>query len=246
MAEPSYAESKGLHIIIKGVLHDVELFPDLLDLSGSAVAEHLEGKVQKERPHYHCWVPKTTATKEQWKGLLRAYYDTKVPGLDWNRNANAYYTVKYHNSFDAWVTYASDPEEYKKASWVKWNCPGEPPKMRNISELILPAQGGATGPQNVIHLGPGLVVAKDKKFSSLEKQQRFLRYVKDSITEDEWNSQTAHSISRLFFRYCGQNGFTAMHGGYTYVNYVLSQLLTGTKLEDAESRFADILCSKFF
>lgn len=130
-------DHEGIHIIIKGDLHDVELIPEISDLSGCAVVEHKEGKKQKERPHYHCWIPKEADTK-LWKERLRTYYDSKLPGLKWNTHANAYYTVKEHDSFYAWVDYVVRDPDVKISSWIKWNRPGEPPPIR--SEIPIVAQ----------------------------------------------------------------------------------------------------------
>lgn len=128
----------GIHIVIKGELHDVELFPELADLSGSAVVEHKEGKRQKERPHYHCWVPKDYATVKLWKERLRTYYDSRVSNLKWNTHANSYYTIKDHDSFDRWVQYVVKDPDVKVSSWVKWNLPGSPPQLYSLDDLVLP------------------------------------------------------------------------------------------------------------
>jgi len=230
----------GIHIIIKGDLHNVEIFPEIMDLSGSAVVEHLEGYVQKERPHYHVWIPHKNPTltdEKHWKAKLRAYYDTKIDGLNWNKNANAYYCVKKHNSYQAWERYVARDPEVKISSWIKWNRYGDPPPLV-ITQRTMVTVGQSTTKQTGSQLG--------RKQTTLDKQQRFLRFVQDCFDPDEYNTLTPEILTDYLFEYCGKNEFVSLQASYTFINYALSQLLTGEARNRYKSRFRDVIISKFF
>jgi len=130
----------GIHLVIKGLLHGVgtEYYKDI---SGCAVGQHAKGLLQKERPHYHIWLPDTYTIKGV-KEIIRQYYDTKLPDLKWNRNGNAYYAVKAHNSFNKWKGYVFDPAlaDCKQPTVEVWNVP----ETRPIDYTALVYTGEAT------------------------------------------------------------------------------------------------------
>lgn len=232
----------GYHFVIKGELHQ-HPFPDFLDVSGVAICEHLEGKVQKERPHYHCWVPRTSLHVDKWKkDIIRPFYDSQYPdpkALKWNTHANSYYMFKEHDSYSDWEKYVARDPEVKKGSWIRWNRPGVPPPIEPgiaISDFIV------TGPVNTIIDCPIKVVRK----SSLEKQIKFLNYVKSCVDESDYDTLTPEILTDYVFEYCGKNEFVAMNAAYTFINYALSQLLTGDARARYKERFRSVICSKFF
>ena len=125
--EVAAPDSPGVHVVIKGVLHGVgtEYYKDI---SGCAIGQHAKGLLQKERPHYHIWLP-NTYTVTALKATLRSYYDSKLPDLKWNTHANSYYTVKEHNSFRKWKEYVFNPElaDCKQPTVEVWNVPDQRP-----------------------------------------------------------------------------------------------------------------------
>lgn len=174
--EPSDPPEHGLHIIIKGDLHTCELFPEISNFPRCAVVEHKEGRKQKERPHYHCWLPfeaPTKATELEWKLKCRTYYDSVLSGLNWNRNANAYYTVKCHDSYKRWFEYVVRDPDVKISSWIKWNREGEPPPI--LVEIPIVAQ-----PTNSLVIIP--------KMESQRKEAchlRFWKWLQNQEVEDD-------------------------------------------------------------
>lgn len=130
-----------LHVVIKGVLHDCQLPTTISDLSGAVVVEHKYGLVQKERPHYHCWIPGVPSIS-RFKAELREYYDGLISDLKWNTHANAYWTVKEHGSFKSWLKYVLY-DDCKSPSVIVWNRSDPRPELpdlaRSIDELIIPA-----------------------------------------------------------------------------------------------------------
>ena len=192
-------DHEGIHIIIKGDLHNVDLIPTISDLSGCAVAEHKEGRKQKERPHYHCWLPKDTATVKQWKERLRAYYDTQVPNLKWNTHSNAYYTVKEHDSFHKWVEYVARDADVKVSSWIKWNLPGDPPKLFTLEDLVVPA------PVNEIVVLPS-IPEKDKT----KREAAHIRFYNWLMKQQIDDELTIHEITEYWVEWS--------HGAYELRN----------------------------
>lgn len=238
MEEPSHPDETGIHVIIKGDLHDVELFPEFLELSGCAIMEHMEGWIQKERPHYHVWVPyrnPTVKVEENYRKLLRAYYDTKISNLIWKTHANSYYCVKAHNSFTKWLQYVAKDPEVKRGSCIKWNRDGDPPKIEIIANTI-------------VNVGVDTVptTTKTSKKTSLEKQQKFLRFVQDAFAPEDYNTLTPEILTDYLFEYCANNEFVALNASYTFINYALSHLLDGEARRRYKERYRDVIISKFF
>lgn len=133
---PPPTHPPGLHVVIKGLLHPAgtEWFKDI---SGCCIGQHKEGLTQKERPHYHIWLPNTYTVKNV-KADLRKYYDTLIPDLKWNTHANAYYTVKDHDSFQNWKEYVFNPDlaECKKPTVELWNSLEPRPIISDINDLV--------------------------------------------------------------------------------------------------------------
>lgn len=204
----------GISITLKYKLHDDGCPNMYSDLSGSAVAEHKEGFVQKERPHYHIWIPEPWTCKAQglklekrYKQQIREFFMPRISGVDWNKDCNALYCVKHHDSFHTWVRYVTE-EQIKKGSWYKWNCRGEPPPMRQMDDLILPVVNVET-PTNVIHYEVSPVVAKTPKDASKREAAhiRFYNWLLQQEIEDEL---TIHEITEYWVEWS--------HGAYELRN----------------------------
>lgn len=227
-----------LHVVIKGKLHGVqELPPVLQNLPESAVIQHSRGLKRTENPHYHCWVPGVPDIAA-FKAEMRSFYDKKLPDLEWKTHGNAYWTVKvFQTGYDDWLRYVIDPKEVKAPTWILWNRTGSPPEVpteRDLSELVL------TSPTDKVE------EKKPVKKQSLEKQLKFLNYVLDNSPHEDNNKLTPMDIASMLFKYCQFNGQTTEACCFTYVNFVLSHVHTGSKYLETQRAFADRITTRFF
>lgn len=198
---------QGYHITIKGVLHQYG-YDYFKDISGCVVVEHREGLTQKERPHYHIWIPPSDSIP-RIKRALRSYYDEKNEDLNWNTHANAYYSVTPHNSYEKWLKYTIDPEKasVKKPTIVLWNLPGSPPEVRPAAELIVSGLDGGIAPSGAT--GPTVVVASRKHVTTEDKQKKFYQFVKEYYQENKGEEVSYNSVARLLDDYA-KGGFNEM------------------------------------
>lgn len=227
-----------LHVVIKGRLHDVqELPPVLQNLPESAVIQHARGLKRTENPHYHCWVP-GVPDADAFKAEMRSFYDKKLPDLKWKTHGNAYWTVKvFQTGFDDWLKYVIDPKEVKAPTWIQWNRTGSPPEVHTEMPLDNLIVDPVTLPQ---------VVTVTTKKSSLDKQQKFLNYVLDNSPHEDNNNFTPQEVAEMLFEYCKFNGQTTESCCFTYVNFVLSHVHTGSKFAATRRAFGDKIVSRFF
>lgn len=223
----------GLHVVIKGELYQygLEWFSDI---SGCAAIEHKFGLVQKERPHYHIWLPSSYSVSNT-KKALREFYDTKQEGLKWNTHANAYYTVKEHGDFDKWLNYAWSKDECKEPSVGIWNvgCEKPLPKPTPINELVYAKAS------DVPESKP--IPAKRKKEPT--KMEQFYLYCKSYFDEFPMKDISRDEILKLLLSWSkgGMNKFRV----YEFVHYATYRLLaeggekTSKAFESFESRILD-------
>lgn len=188
----------GYHITLK---HDIHGLKDLTlyDVEGVACVEHAEGLVQKERPHYHIWVPHDTLPTayevDKKRKELRSHYLTLAPHLS-GLNGNALYAVIAHNNYDNWKEYVIR-EKCKKPKVIFWNRPDPAPEFAPPDQppdaLILPA----------LDVDAPVAVVKEKKKDPAYK--RFETYCNELVnpTIDEviehWTSWTQgnHEMHRV-------------------------------------------------
>lgn len=189
----------------------------------------MEGLVQKERPHYHIWIPGEFSTPKplnEFKSRLRAYYDTKITGLKWDTDANAYWCLKSHKDREAWISYTSDPEKAKckKPSILLWNAPDKP-EVRSLEELILPAPAGEL-PK------PGTVKAKPPS-----KLESWCAHVKNQLDANPDLPVDRNTLIRLLINYSkgGMNKYRVAE----WVNTALFRYLedSGEQRKDAFEDF---------
>lgn len=211
----------NVHVVIKGVLH--QYGPDFFkDISGCVVVEHAIGLVQKERPHYHIWYP-GVSDEDSTRRSLRNYYDTKNKELKWNTHANAYYTVKKHDDFEAWLHYTWYNADCKLPALLVWNLPGERP-VRLMDELILPAPSGSDG----IAL-TGVTTSAVAVASQPPKEKRkeacylkFYKYCKDSLVGPN-DKPTLDDIVELWIAFtCGNYELRNVSAPVRYAWYMLN------------------------
>lgn len=149
----------GYHIVLKHDLHDLKDVT-LYNVEGGACVEHATGLVQKERPHYHIWVPHEGKPSDyevkKKREELRAHYMALAPHLV-AVNGNALYSVKAHDSFDNWKQYVIR-ENCKHPKVIFWNRSDPAPEFespRSLEELIFP--------DRVVQETPIAVVKEKKK-----------------------------------------------------------------------------------
>jgi len=188
-----------VHVVIKGRLHELG-YTYFQDISGCVIVEHKVGLVQKERPHYHIWLPGVPDVRST-KNALRAHYDTLDSNLKWNTHANAYYTVKEHNDFDAWLNYAWTNADCKLPELVLWNLP-DPRPVRPFDELILPAQdGGIAGPTNYVVATEVASQPRKKQKTSEDKFNDFCNYCKSYYDENKDENIEDFKVKELLWSY---------------------------------------------
>lgn len=199
-------------MVIKGILHTIgsDYFNDI---SGCAVVQHMHGLVQKERPHYHIWLP-SGYNVNSTKKLLRDYYDSKIADLKWNTHANAYYTVKEHDSIEKWLEYVIDPAkaDCKKPEILCWNISDRSrPVVRSLDELILPDLSGSESKVTV--------VSARKHITTQDKQAKFYKYVKEFYELSPGHAVDHVVISDLLYEY-STGGFN-VNAAPQYIEYAL-------------------------
>lgn len=190
----------GIHVTIKGILHQygIEYFTNI---EGCVIVEHKEGLIQKERPHYHIWLP-SSHTIDSTKRALRSYYDTKTSELKWNTHANAYYSVTPHDNFQKWIDYTIDPEksQVKKPSIQLWNRSEPRPEVRIIDNLVLPG---------LSIVSPPVATTVKKHQNTLDKQAKFYNFVKEYVSENPQEVLGYTDITGLLYEY-SKGGFNEM------------------------------------
>lgn len=179
----------GIHIIIKGILHPIglEFFEQFREV---IAVQHKEGLVQKERPHFHIWIP--IGHVEQLKKDLRKFYDARIPGLEWNTHANAYYTVKDYDKFENWIEYVYNPQtaKCKKPTIELWRSPQtRPPPLPEVIEVneLIYETGDPTNVQE-----PKVIITKDKSKRE-SASARFLKYCKQEEMENATIEEVAEA-----------------------------------------------------
>lgn len=202
-----------VHVVLKGVLHDCQLPTYLSDLSGVVIVEHKFGLIQKERPHYHCWIPGVSRLS-QFKADLRGYYDGLIPDLKWNTHANAYWTVKEHGSFESWLNYVLN-EECKSPTVVVWNRSGprpvSPDVSRSIDDLIIPA--------NVVTEVP---VVKSPESSRSKKEPCYKRFINYLNSQNVRNPTLDECLEYWFEWTNGNYELRNVSGPVRHAYYVLN------------------------
>lgn len=154
----------GFHFVIKGVLHQYK-YELVKDLSGCVVVEHRKGLVQKERPHYHIWIPHGSIINgakciKEYKQVIREHYSALNKDLDWNRNANAYYSFTPHSSFDNW--------------------PDRVPELSPLESLVI-EHSDLTGPINVTYVTNTITNPVNTKSKSKAKSVLFYEHCLDIL-----------------------------------------------------------------
>lgn len=192
---------EGYHLVIKGILHQYR-YDIVKDISGVVVVEHLKGLVQKERPHYHIWVPYSSCiggstSRDGIKKVIRDHYTALNSTLDWNRNANAYYSFTPHSSFDNWLNYTFvSCKDCKEPKLHVWNREGAPPDriepLDPLQALVMEAGAAdAAAPAGVN-----------------------VTYVTNHITNPPHTKSKSKSRAVLFYEHC-LDKYTGTDGPYS-------------------------------
>lgn len=180
----------AMHVTLKGEMYKYG-YDMFQHLPGSVVVRHMEGLVQKERPHYHIWWP-TDLKKSHATDVIKQYVRSKDATFA-DKNGNALYSCTPHDSFTRWLDYTIDPmkAKVKKPEIMVWNLPDPKPEVRSEAQLILPALS-----VEVLNT----VSSTEKKKSKRNRGVEFYNYmidkyvgVKDVISQDR--------IKREFWRW---------------------------------------------
>lgn len=222
-----------------------ELREALLGLKGWAIVSH-EGGKEGEHPHLHCYIQHSEPiTAMTVKNRLKKH----APQIFGDFKGNGSWSFRPHNSLETWWEYVwRDPYLTKRPALVMWSLESEQLPIPENQNLVLESPG------NIIAMGPlrktlqTVQVVKEKKKTTQEKQQKFLRYVRDLIEIDGTNpnEMEAQDILELLYSYCRDNGFTTEACCFTYVHYVMANIHTGDKFKESQRRFAVRLANKYF
>lgn len=211
----------GLHVVIKGVLfqHGIDWFKDI---SGCVVVKHQFGLVQKERPHYHIWLPDTYDVVSTKKSL-REYYDTKEKDLKWNTFANSYYTVKEHDNFDKWWAYTYK-ENCKEPDLVLWNASSERPITTPSNLVVLHGPSDEFFEPVTEALSVSKPVAPKPRKKEPTKIEAFFNYCEKYYKDNPSESISRHDVLELLLSWSkgGMNKFRV----YEFVQYATFRLLS--------------------
>lgn len=196
-----------------------------------------------EKPHYHLYY---NAGKEVTQKEVQELVKSNEIVTKYYKASNGFWSVETDPGYDlnSYWNYVWKDYPKKKQRLMFWNIP-EP--QLPIPDFIMESPG------NVIALGPLeeyrhriVEVKKDPKKSALEKQQKFLKFVKEYYEGTDYNELTPKKVIKRLYDYCGENGFTTEHCCFTWVNYVLANLLTDDQRKKSRSAFAARLESRFF
>lgn len=198
----------------------------------------------QEKPHYHLYYNAgSEVTKDKVQELVKAntivskYY--KASNGFWSVDTDPKYDLDTYWEY-VWRNYPT-----KRQRLIFWNIE-EPQK--EIPDLVVPCVV-APGPLDEYRgTANGTIKVQSNKKTSLEKQQKFLRFCKDMIELDgkEPNEITPRKVFKYLYEYCKENGHTTEYSCFTYVNYVISNIHTGTQYKESRRRWADRMVDKFF
>lgn len=198
------------------------------------------GKGFKDKPHYHLYY---NAGEEVVKEKVQELVRSNDIVQKYYKASNGFWSIdtKPEYDLDSYWTYVWKDYPAKKQRLIFWNIPVDP---YPIPSLVMESPGNiiATGPLDAHR---GRVSTANKKLS-LEKQQKFLKHVKEYYEGKDLNAITPTQVIKRLYDYCGQNGFTTEACCYTWVNYVMANIHTGEAYKESRSRFVDRIFQKFF
>lgn len=193
----------------------------------------------REKPHYHIYYNCDTVKEEVQKTIrqneiVQKYY-VASNGF-WSVDTKPEYTLEKY-----WE-YVWDNHPFKGQRLLWWDIQDaqlEIPTVSPYATILEPYRGR---PHHIeIVTAPKVKAAK----SSLEKQQKFLKYCRDQY-ELINKPVTAKRTIKLLYEYCKDNGFTTETCCFVWVNYVMANLLTGEDYKISRRGFAERLENKFF
>lgn len=201
-------------------------------------------KKYNEKPHYHLYYNSGEEVRQKkvqdllkTNEIVRKYYVSKNDF--WSTKTAFNYNLESYWEY-VWADYPS-----KSQRLVFWNISEPQLPIPMPMDLILETPGNiiATGPLDEHRF---LGKAKDSKKSSLEKQQKFLKHVKEYYEGKDLNTVTAKKVIKRLYDYCGQNGFTTEACCYTWVNYVIANIHTEETYKESRRDFTDRIHRRFF
>lgn len=197
------------------------------------------GKGFKEKPHYHIYYD---AGKEVVKESVQELVRSNEIVQKYYKASNGFWSIdtKPEYDLDSYWTYVWAQYPTKKQRLIFWNIPT--PQLP-IPDLVMESPG------NIIATGPLEEFRKKTQARkiSLEKQQKFLKYVKEYYDDTkDLNTIPPKEIIKRLYDYCSQNGFTTEACCFTWVNYVLSNIYTNDAYEESRRRFTERIFQKYF
>lgn len=200
----------------------------------------------KEKPHYHLYynagdvvVKEKVQEMVKQNEIVSKYY--KASNGFWAIDTDEKYDLNTYWKY-VWKDY---PEKKQRLIW--WDIP-EPQLPIPEPELPIPQSlNDLITVGNVVALGPiSADRGREKKVSSsLEKQQKFLRYCKEYY-DTTTKRPTPEKVIKLLYEYCRQNGFTTESCCFVWVNFALANLTTGDAYKEARGQFVSRLSQKYF
>lgn len=192
-----------------------------------------------EKPHYHIYYNAgKEVKKEEVQQLVKSneivskYY--KSSNAFWSVDTDVSYTLQSYWKY-VWASYP-----IKKQRLIHWGIPEEQLSIPEpISELSTDSLLVSTTASSVINMPQ-----KPKTTTTHEKQLKFLKYCKEYY--ELGGTPTNNGVLKLLYEYCSKNGATTQNCAYTYVNFVMSNLLQGEAREVHKQQFADRLERIFF
>lgn len=202
------------------------------------------GKGFQDKPHYHLYYNAgEEVAKEKVQELVKAnpivqkYY--KASNGFWSVDTDPGYDLESYWRY-VWADFPA-----KKQRLIYWNIPVDqadyPVPTMDAFVMATPGNVIATGPLDQYR---GKIQTTKKL--SLEKQQKFLKHVKEYYEGRDLNTITPRKVIKRLYDYCGQNGFTTEACCYTWVNFVIANIHTGEILKQSRRDFTDRIFHRFF
>lgn len=193
----------------------------------------------KEKPHYHIYYNCDTVKDEVQKHIrnneiVQKYY--KASNGFWSIDSKPEY------SLEKYWQYVWDNNPFKGQRLIWWDIPETQLPIPEVSPYAT-LLGDYRGRPHHIEIITNKPKAPNK--SSLEKQQKFLKYCKDYYDDTEKPITTRRTI-KLLYEYCKDNGFTTETCCFVWVNFAMANLLTGEEYKSSRAIFARRLENKFF
>lgn len=205
----------------------------LFRIPNTVCVYHAKGK-NGQKPHYHLYYKcdTTQANVKEYvlqNEIVKKYY--KPTNGFWEVASKEHYTLELYWEY----VWKNHPDRGQRFVW--WDI--------LETQLEIPEPLPILATPNDVFLSVYEEAPKAPKRSSLEKQQRFLKYAKEQYETTQKPVTTRRTLKYLY-EYCRENGFTTETACFVYVNYANSHLLQGDEYKRSRAQFCERLENKFF